>query len=62
MPADVVADETESRNFGVLLDGSTKGRLGGGGHGIGLIQDDDFEGWLHLSGQLSGTSNVRGQG
>lgn len=40
----VVSDDAEARVGGVFLHDATQGHLGGGGHGVGLVEDDELVG------------------
>lgn len=50
----VVAHQTEAGGSRFFFHGATQGCLGGVGHGIGLVEDDDFEG-----GTAFATENIK---
>ena len=39
---DVVADDAKAHVLRILLDNAAEGRLGGGGHHVGLVEDDEL--------------------
>lgn len=45
----VVCDDTEACVWGVFFHYAAEGHLGGRGHGVGFVEDDEFEickGWF----------------